>query len=57
MLCVMYDLEYIVNPLPIVCFSLYGDEHEVEFWTVALYYLLREKNRQQDPRYQVSWGR
>ena len=34
--------------------SLYGDEQEVAFWTVALYYMLREKNRLQDPRYRVT---
>ena len=33
--------------------SLFGDEQEVSFWTVALFYLLRERNRLQDPRYKV----
>lgn len=33
--------------------GLYGDQREVAFWTVALYYLLREKNRRQDPLYSV----
>lgn len=32
---------------------LCGDQCEVEFWSVALYYLLREKNRMKDPRYNV----
>ena len=34
--------------------SLFGDDQEVAFWTVALYYMLREKNRLQDPRYKVT---
>lgn len=33
--------------------SLYGDQRELDFWTVALYYILREKNRLEDPRYLV----
>ena len=32
---------------------LYGDQRELEFWSVAQYYLLREKCRLADPRYQV----
>ena len=36
--------------------SLFGDEQEVAFWTVALYYILREKNRRLDPRYKVSYS-
>ena len=34
--------------------SLFGDEQEVAFWTVALFYMLREKSRLDDPRYKVS---
>lgn len=34
--------------------SLFGDHSEVEFWSLAVYYLLREKHRVSDPRYSVS---
>ena len=33
---------------------LYGDQRELDFWSVAQYYLLREKYRLADPRYQVN---
>jgi hypothetical protein len=33
---------------------LYGDQRELDFWSVAQYYLLREKCRLADPRYQVN---
>ena len=33
--------------------SLFGDEREMEFWSVALYHILMESKRRQDPRYKV----
>ena len=51
--CVDTVLHYL-HPLLIFVHSLFGDEQEVAFWTVALYYMLREKNRLQDPRYKVT---
>lgn len=35
--------------------SLYGDEREASFWSLALYYLLREKHRMEDPKYNVRF--
>lgn len=49
-----HDLKHITALMLFPCSSLYGDEREVDFWTVALYYMLREKNRLLDPRYSVS---
>ena len=46
--CIVYVL------ISSVVDSLFGDDQEVAFWTVALYYMLREKNRLQDPRYMVT---
>ena len=34
-------------------FSLLGDEHEMQFWTTALYHMIKEKSRLQDPQYRV----
>ena len=33
--------------------SLFGDKREMEFWSVALYHILIESKRRQDPRYKV----
>ena len=48
------EVLHCVHPLLTFVHSLFGDEQEVAFWTVALYYMLREKNRLQDPRYKVT---
>ena len=38
--------------LTLLC-RLFGDQLEIDFWTVAVYYLSREQARMRDPTYKV----
>ena len=38
-------------------YRLFGDQVEIDFWTVAVYYLSREQARMKDPSYKVcTWS-
>ena len=43
-------------PCLTMLYRLFGDQVEIDFWTVAVYYLSREQARMKDPSYKVfTW--